>query len=73
MDDLPSLLHLWLQKMEESPEGLPTGLAVRARAAVAQELRKAEKQALEKAAELKRLAEDLEEKEEELPKELGTV
>ena len=67
MDALPSLLHTWLQKMEESPEGLPAGLATRARRAVAQELRKQERELRAKAEDLARLAASLEE--DESPKE----
>jgi transposase-like protein len=58
---LPSLLHTWLQKMEESPEGLPPGLARRAKAAVAEQLREEEREARERAEELSRVAATLEE------------
>jgi len=52
---LPSLLHTWLQKMEESSEGLPPGLARRARSAVVKELREEERKSHAKAEELARV------------------
>jgi transposase-like protein len=66
---LPSLLHTWLQKMEESSEGLPSGLARRAKAAVAGQLREDEKKARTRADELSRLAAALEGADEVSPKE----
>jgi len=66
---LPSLLHTWLQKMEESPEGLPPGLARRARSAAARQFRDEESRARARADELARLAGGLEEG--ESPKERG--
>lgn len=58
---LPTLLHTWLQKMEESPEGLPPGLAKRAKVLTAATLRQEEQNLLKQADELARIAHTLEE------------
>ena len=67
---LPTLLHTWLQKMEESPEGLPPGLARRAKVLTAATLRQEEQNLLKQADELARIAHTLEENDDDelLPK-----
>lgn len=68
---LPTLMHLWIQKMEESPSGLPPGLVRRTKQTVAKALRKEEKVCEARAKEFSRLAATLEDNDDESPKDTG--
>lgn len=68
---LPTLMHLWLQKMEESPSGLPSGLARRIKQKVVIALRKEERVCQDRAKDCLRLITSLEDNDDESPKDIG--